>query len=90
MDFQTSDLIPAHIQPNQPEHFDMNLKTYEHAVNRIVPAMESGFTIQTTYGELVIEPGAFAEVVAHLLKIHVERELARAGAAKACVAKACV
>ena len=53
---------------------------HEHTLNRIVPAMASGFVIQTTYGDLIIESGPLAELMACLLQMHAQRELNRSQA----------
>lgn len=55
----------------------MNALQITHALNRIVPAMASGFTVQTTYGELAIEPGPLAEAMRDLVAQHAQMELTR-------------
>ena len=48
-----------------------------HVLNRVVPAMASGFVIQTTYGELTVEPGELAEALREMVATHAKLELAR-------------
>jgi hypothetical protein len=50
---------------------------HEHTLNRVVPAMASGFTVQTSYGELAIVPGPLAEAIRDLVAQHATLELAR-------------
>jgi hypothetical protein len=48
-----------------------------HILNRVVPDMERGFTIATSYGDLAIAPGPLAEHIRDLVAQHAQRELAR-------------
>lgn len=48
-----------------------------HVLNRVVPAMASGFVIQTTYGDLTVEPGPLAEALREMVRQHADRELTR-------------
>ena len=52
-------------------------RQHEHTLNRVVPAMASGFTIQTTYGDLSVEPGPLAEAMRDLVAQYAALELAR-------------
>lgn len=57
------------------QHSFMGLHEVAHALNRVAPAMESGFVIQTGYGDLAIAPGPLAEQMRDLLAQHAQREL---------------
>lgn len=48
-----------------------------HVLNRVVPAMATGFVIQTAYGELSVEPGELAEAMREMVRQHADRELTR-------------
>lgn len=48
-----------------------------HVLNRVVPAMASGFVIQTTYGDLTIEPGPLANRIRNVVALHAQMELDR-------------
>jgi hypothetical protein len=56
-------------------HPSMSLQEVAHALNRVAPAMESGFVIQTSYGDLAIAPGPLAEHIRDLVAQHAQREL---------------
>lgn len=58
----------------------MTLPEVAHAMNRVAPAMESGFVIQTSYGDLAIAPGPLAERIRDLVAQHAQRELTRLAA----------
>lgn len=47
------------------------------ALNRHAPDMARGFTINTNYGELQIEPGRLADRIADLVSQHARLELMR-------------
>lgn len=53
------------------------LSPQSYALNRHVPAMASGFTIGTVYGELTIEPGPTAKRIAALVERMLRAELAQ-------------
>ena len=49
-----------------------------YALNRHVPSIsERGVTLQTTYGDLPIEPGKLASAIAKLVREHYEAEHAK-------------
>lgn len=56
-----------------------------YALSKQVPAMEDGFTIQTSYGDLVIKsgPGPGAERIRAAVKKELEAQLAKAERAAA-------
>ena len=58
----------------------MNALHHPHTLNRIVPAMEGGFVIQTTYGDLTIEPGQLANRIRNVVALHAQMELDRLAA----------
>jgi len=58
-------------------HHPQDALHHEHTLNRIVPAMEGGFVIQTTYGDLTIEPGPLANRIRNVVALHAQMELDR-------------
>lgn len=52
----------------------MNTNEISYALAKQVPDMARGFTIQTSYGELVIEPGQMAERIATTVRLVLEVE----------------
>lgn len=64
------------VQPRQyPD--DEGVMALRHTLNRHVPDMARGFTIQTSYGELRIESGRLAERISDLVTVHTLLEIER-------------
>lgn len=59
-------------QPDNDKAFALS-----YTLSRHVPAMAGGFSINTSYGELRIEPGRLADRMADLLSQHTRLELMR-------------
>lgn len=53
----------------------MTPQEISYALAKQVPDMNRGFTIQTTYGDLVIEPGPMADRIADQVRDVLEAEL---------------
>lgn len=47
-----------------------------YALSRQVPAMERGFAISTSYGDLIVNSGRLADRIQALVKQELQRELA--------------
>lgn len=64
-------------------HFQEDDKAFalRHTLNRHVPDMPRGFSINTNFGELRIEPGRLADRITDLLAQHTRLELMRMDAA---------
>ena len=52
-----------------------------YALAKQVPDMARGFSIHTSYGEIVVVPGPLADQIQALVRQATERELAACGAA---------
>lgn len=52
----------------------MDEQDISYALAKQVPDMARGFTIQTSYGDLVIEPGLMAERIATAVRLVLEVE----------------
>jgi hypothetical protein len=60
----------------------MNEQDLSYALSKKVPDMQRGFTIETSYGEIVVESGRHADAIATAVRRALEIQLKAAALAR--------